>query len=290
VPSASPEVADALLGAEAEAFAQLARAITVHGALVVAFSGGADSALLGFVATAVLGREAVLCATAASPSLASDDLAAAETLATSWGLRHTVVSTHELDDPKYRQNDLDRCFHCKAALMEALAPIAAAEGAVVALGVNRDDLGEHRPGQDAARERGAVFPLLAAGLTKAAVRSLSRALGLSTWDKPANACLSSRVPQGTPVSIGLLGQVEAAEAALRQLGFGQLRVRHHGGIARIELPPEAFGVAVARHDEIVDAVRAAGYRYVTLDLAGFSSGNLVRTALDEASSFRTTGL
>ncbi len=184
------------------------------------------------------------------------------------------MSTTELDDPAYSANDGDRCYHCKASLLAALAPWAEAESALVVLGVNLDDLGDHRPGQRAAAERGARFPLVAAGLTKDDVRAVSRHLGLRTWDKPAAACLASRVPYGTPVTLGTLGTVAAAESALRALGFRQLRVRHYGDLARIELHGDDLGAAVDRRHEVVAAVRGAGYRYVTLDLEGFRSGNL----------------
>jgi uncharacterized protein len=250
--------------------------------LVVAFSGGVDSALLAFVANEVLGRENVLCATAVSASLDDEARADCVALAKEWELRHVEIETHETDDPAYIANDLDRCYHCKAELMTALAPLAAADDAVVALGVNLDDLGEHRPGQSAARAQGAVFPLVGAGLSKTAVRELSLRLGLRTFDKPANACLASRVPHGTPVTLGVLSRVARAESALRRLGFGQLRVRHYGDSARIELTEEEIAAAVeARHD-IVAALKAAGYSYVTLDLEGFRSGNLAAAALGEA--------
>ena len=153
-------------------------------------------------------------------------------------------------------------------------PLAAERAATVVLGVNLDDLGDHRPGQRAAAEGGAVFPLVEAGFTKADVRETSRRLGLRTWDKPAAACLASRVPYGTPVTLGVLRSVEQAEAGLRALGFRQLRVRHYGDLARIELDLEELPGALARRDDVVAAVRAAGYRYVTLDLEGFRSGNL----------------
>lgn len=249
--------------------------------LVVAFSGGADSAFLALVANETLGSSKVLCATAISPSLPESERAACKRFAEEVGLRWTGVMTDELDNDAYVQNDSDRCFHCKTALLDALEPLAHAEGAVVALGVNLDDLGEHRPGQDAARQRGAVFPLVDSGFDKAAIRLASQEAGLSTWNKPAAACLASRVPYGTPVTIGVLGTVERAEAALHALGFGQLRVRHYGDLARLELEPAEFDLAVLRRREIVEAVREAGYRYVTLDLDGFRSGNL-NDVLDSA--------
>ncbi|HWC38639.1 MAG TPA: ATP-dependent sacrificial sulfur transferase LarE [Acidimicrobiales bacterium] len=242
--------------------------------LLVAFSGGADSAFLAWTATDTLGPERALCVTAVSPSLAPEERADCEALAAEWGLRWIAVATDELANPDYAANDGTRCYHCKAELMSVLGPVAAAEGATVALGVNVDDLGDHRPGQDAARQGGAVFPLVEAGFTKADVRATSKSLGLRTWDKPAAACLASRVPYGTAVTLGVLSSVARAESALRRLGFGQLRVRHYGDLARIELDGAELSRAVECRDAIVAAVREAGYTYVTLDLEGFRSGNL----------------
>ena len=264
----------------ARAYERLRGALGRHERLVVAFSGGADSALLAYSATAELGADNVLCATAISPSLAEVDRRETELLASEWGLRYHSVTTNELDNPAYQANGLDRCYFCKAELMDVLAPLALAEGADVALGVNVDDLGDYRPGQAAARQAGAVFPLLDAGLTKDVVRSLSRELGLRTWDKPANACLSSRIPQGTPVTIGLLGKVERAEQVLRALGFRQLRVRHYDDTCRVEVAEDELSFAISYRREIVEGLRRVGYRYVTLDLDGFHSGNLVRTAME----------
>jgi len=242
--------------------------------VVVAFSGGADSAFLAWVANDVLGPARSLAVTAVSPSLAGAERADCETLAAEWGLRWRGVETHELERAAYVANEGDRCYHCKAELMDVVAPLAAAEGATVVLGTNVDDLGDHRPGQAAATERGAAFPLVDAGFTKADVRSASKELGLRTWDKPAAACLASRVPYGTPVTFAVLDRVAQAEAALRELGFRQLRVRHYGDVARLELEVDDLPEAVARRGQIVAAVRGAGYRYVTLDLEGFRSGNL----------------
>jgi uncharacterized protein len=196
------------------------------------------------------------------------------------------VRTDELADPDYSANDGSRCYHCKTSLLEALGPVAAGEnggrGATVVLGVNLDDLGDHRPGQQAAAERGALFPLVEAGFTKADVRSWSKRLGLRTWDKPAAACLASRVPYGTPVNLGTLRSVAEAESGLRALGFRQLRVRHYGDTARIEVPAEDLAAAVARRLDVVRTVQRAGYRYVTLDLEGFRSGNLNDGLTEEA--------
>lgn len=244
------------------------------GRVVVAFSGGTDSAFLAAVAHRTLGSQNVRAVTAVSPSLAGDEEADCRALAHEWGLRWTPVETHEMERAAYRINDSDRCFHCKAELMDVLAPIAAVEGATVVLGVNVDDLGEHRPGQKAAAEGGAEFPLVTAGYTKTEIRAESRALGLRTWDKPAMACLSSRVPYGTAVSLGLLRQVDRAEAALRRLGLRQLRVRHYGETARLEVPLADITSVIEQRELVVQAVRDQGYRYVTLDLEGFRSGNL----------------
>ena len=240
--------------------------------VVVAFSGGADSAFLAWMAHDVLGPDRAVAVTAVSASLAPEEAADCAALASEWGLSWSTVDTDELADPSYVANEGDRCAHCKTALMDAVEPIAA--GATVLLGVNVDDLGDHRPGQETAAARGARFPLVDAGFTKADVREVSRILGLRTWDKPAAACLASRVPYGTPVTLGVLAEVAAAESGLRALGFRQLRVRHYGDLARIEVPVDELASVVARRAEVIDAVKAAGYRYVTVDLEGFRSGNL----------------
>ena len=255
------------------ALAALEAILAELGRVVVAFSGGADSAFLAAVAHRVLGDRAH-AVTAVSPSLAGDEEAECRRLAADWGLRWTPVTTHEMERAAYRINDIDRCYHCKAELMDVVAPIAVAEQAVVVLGVNLDDLGDHRPGQRAATEQGARFPLVEAGFTKQLLREASRELGLRTWDKPAAACLASRVPYGTEVSVNLLGQIDRAEAGLRQLGFAELRVRHYGDTARLEVPLAELADVVARREEVVAAVKRCGYRYVTLDLEGLRSGNL----------------
>ena len=261
--------------AAAEMLDDLRGVVAGHPRMVVAFSGGVDSGLLAYVANEVLGPERALAVTAVSASLAPSEREDCRRLARQWGLRWSEVETSEVLRADYVANGTDRCYHCKSELMEKLVPFARAERSAVALGVNVDDLHDHRPGQAAARERGAVFPLVAAGLGKHAVRECARLLGLDIWDKPAAACLASRVPYGTAVTISTLGRVAAAEEALKRLGFRELRVRHYGDMARLEFAvaelERASGPARA---EVVAAVKEAGYRYVTLDLEGLRSGNL----------------
>jgi uncharacterized protein len=246
------------------------------GRVVVAFSGGADSALLAKVAQDTLGRSQVLCATALSPSLATAEADDCRALADEWDLRWVGVPTDEMQDPAYVANGADRCARCKTALMSVLGPLAEAESARVVLGVNVSDLGDHRPGQQVAASAGATFPLVQAGFTKDDIRTVSKELGLRTWDKPAGACLASRLPYGTPVTLGRLEAVDAAESALHALGFGQLRVRHHGPSARLEFEAEVLGEVLARRAEVVAAVQSAGFRFVALDLEGFTSGSMNR--------------
>ena len=244
------------------------------GSVLVAYSGGVDSALVMAVAHAELGNRMLACI-GMSPSYPQRELRDAVALAEAIGAPCRVVSTEEYLDPDYAANPTDRCYFCKSELHDQLRALAADEGwNAIADGANASDLGDFRPGMQAARERNVHSPLLEAGITKAEVRAIARHLGLPVWDKPAMACLSSRVPHGTPITPELLRQIEAAEDTLVALGFRQFRVRHHGEIARIELPVEEFGRAVAAHAALVDGITAAGYRFVTLDLAGFRSGSL----------------
>lgn len=257
----------------ADKLSRLRRTLGELERVVVACSGGVDSSLLAVVAHQELG-EGALAVTAVSPALPGDELAQVRALAEEWGLRWRAVETHELERPGYVANEGERCYHCRSELFDALAPIAAGERAVIAVGTIVDDLSDHRPGLRAAAERGVRTPLADAGFTKVDVRAAARHLGLTVWDKPAAACLASRLPYGTPVTVGTLERVERAEAAMRALGFSDLRVRHYGDLARIEVPLADLGRVLARREEVVAAVHAAGYRYATLDLEGLRSGNL----------------
>jgi uncharacterized protein len=242
--------------------------------VVVAYSGGVDSALVATVAAEELGPRALACI-GASPSYPRRELEAATRLAQERGIRYRVIATSEHLDSNYRANAPDRCYHCKSELYARLRAVADEEGmSVIVDGNNADDVGDDRPGMAAAADRGVRSPLQEVGIGKDMVRRLARRLELSTWDKPSMACLASRVPHGTPVRPELLARIERAEDVLAALGFRQYRVRHHGDVARIELPEDDLSRALQMRERIVDPVRRLGYRFVTLDLSGFRSGSL----------------
>jgi uncharacterized protein len=258
--------------------ARLRDVIAGYRSALVCFSGGVDSTLLLRVAHDVLG-ERCLALTTVSITMAESERRAAVELAETIGARLEVVESHELERPGFAQNPTDRCYHCKAELLEIARPRADALGlAEVLLGTNLDDLGDHRPGLLAADERAARHPLVDAGFSKPEVRALSRQLGLPTWDKPQLACLSSRFPYGTEITPDRLRRVDAFEDGLRALGFRQLRVRYHGDVARLELDladmPRALDPGV--REAIVTLGREQGFPFVALDLAGFTSGSLNR--------------
>jgi len=246
------------------------------GSVVVAFSGGADSAYLAWMAHQTLGERA-LAITALSPSFSAYDRQQAETFARQENLKHEFVETHEFENPLYVMNQADRCYHCKTELFGVLAKLRATRGfSAVTYGVNADDMKDFRPGHRAASEFGVVAPLLDAGLTKAEIRELSRRAGLGTWDRPASACLSSRVPYGMPVTIDNLSRIERAESALREYGFRQIRVRSHGELARIEIAADELPRALQGDmaETLAERIRETGFTYVTLDPEGYRQGSL----------------
>jgi uncharacterized protein len=282
----NPATADALAG-EARVLDRL-RGLAGRGPLLVAFSAGVDSTYLLDLAVEAAGIDRVIAVTADSPSLARSSLDEARDFCAGRGIRHVVVATDEFESADYVANDGQRCYHCKAALftaMNGLARALVADGGLpgaLLLGAIAEDLGDHRPGMRAAAEAGAVWPLADAGLAKPQIRERSKLRGLPTWNRPAEPCLSSRIPYGEPVDPAVLRMIEAAERILRAAGFATCRARHHriGGISgavrghllRIEVPTDRVADVVAARDRLLPDLRALGYANITLDLAGFASG------------------
>jgi pyridinium-3,5-biscarboxylic acid mononucleotide sulfurtransferase len=254
---------------------ELERLVAPQGSALVAFSGGVDSSLALAVAARSLPEGKVLAVTSNNETYLPSELDLACDFAASLGVEHLVVNTRELDDPNYASNPTNRCYFCKSTLYSDLARIAGEKGyACVVDGANKDDEGDYRPGRKAAEELGVISPLSLAGIGKAEVRELARHLGLPTWDKPALACLSSRFPYGQEITPEKLAQVAQAEEFMRSRGYGKVRVRHHGEIARLEVGPGEMERAFAEREEISAALKTAGFLYVTLDLAGYTPGSL----------------
>ena len=248
------------------------------GSVLVAYSGGVDSSLLLKVALDELGVERAVAVLASSPAYPAEEQEDARALAGAMKARLVEVETHEVELDAYRRNLPDSCFHCKEELFETLEPVREQLGlAHLAYGATADDASDHRPGHGSAVRRGVRFPLLEAGMGKGEVRAAARDLGLPNWDKPSFACLSSRIPHGTEVTADALGRIGAAEAALKALGFRQVRVRHHGDVARIEVEPADLERLLALRTVVVARVRDAGYSFVALDLEGYATGSLNRT-------------
>jgi pyridinium-3,5-biscarboxylic acid mononucleotide sulfurtransferase len=246
------------------------------GSVLVAYSGGVDSSLLLRLALDELGDRAV-AALASSPAYPESEQEEARSLARSLGVRLVEVTTSEVELEAYQRNNPDRCFHCKEELFETLTPIQRDLGlSHLAYGATADDAEDHRPGHGSAVRRGVRFPLLEAGMGKSEIRAAARTLGLPNWNKPSFACLSSRIPHGTEVSVAALRQIEAAEAALKAAGFQQVRVRHHGDVARIEVEPADIPRLVEARNHVVRLLRDAGYKFVSVDLEGYATGSLNR--------------
>lgn len=269
---------DAAVDAEAVRGKQekLFRILRSLGKVLVAYSGGTDSAYLAWAACEVLGENAI-AVTADSPSIPASHKRDAIAFAQRFGIRHELISSHEFDNPAYVANNPDRCYHCKDELFRRMEQIAPRYGgAVIVYGVNTDDLGDYRPGQNAARLHGVKAPLVEAGLSKAEIRELSRMAGLPTWDRPAAACLSSRVPYGTAVTPEVLRRIEIAEENIRALGFRQFRVRYHGDLARLEIDRDEMPQALSLEmfDRLSAVFKELGFLYSAIDLRGYRQGSL----------------
>ena len=256
--------------------AKLLANLRAMGRVLVAYSGGTDSAYLAWAAAQALGENAIAI-TADSASIPESHKRDAERFARDNGIRHEYIATHEFDNPDYVKNAPDRCFHCKDELFTCLAEVGRARGIEhIVYGVNKDDLGDYRPGQKAAGIHQVKAPLVEAGLSKAEIRELSRIAGLETWDRPASACLSSRIPYGTPVTPQTVKTVEQGEEAIRALGFRQFRVRFHNDLVRIEVAPEELDRALTADmaRAFTDIFKPLGFHYITLDLEGYRQGSL----------------
>lgn len=267
--------AEALPGELQGKFQHLKEIVAGLERVLVAFSGGVDSTLIAKVALDVLGPDNVLAAIAVSPSFGADEEQAALRIVAEIDLPHVTIETSEVEDPRYAANPINRCYFCKEHVYAALDELARQHRfATVIDGFNAQDTSDFRPGRKAGRELGVRSPLCEAGLKKEDVRMLARHLGLSNWNKPQMACLSSRVEYGITITPKILSQVDRAEAALRRLGFEDLRVRHHDQLARVEVEPRMVPLALAQRAEIIEAIRAVGYTYVTIDLQGLRHGSM----------------